>query len=402
MTHLNKKQKLIRNALIAISVLALFIAATLYKLYFYKLPEENKATSFIEWYKNNKTKRSTSDIPKQNLRTIESPYLLVDRIFRSMEGPMAAKEYFIDSDLSNIISSAFSPELLWITGYKVELFDDKNNRLSDDFMCHNNLNIGKNNVLPWRINTLGTDKRLFTLTEGQVEIHLPENYGIPILSDQRLRVDFQVLNHNLQKINLKVKQVVTIYYKRDRECSQEMHALYQQSVFVTKQISGPSGAFNESPTLKNDSIKNNFKDEVKLCCSNPGMLSTEGYPFKDNFKREFTGHWTIDDSLETVTTDVTPMLNLKTDTKVHFFSVHVHPFCQSLELVDATTATSIYKANTINFTDKIGLKYISKKGTIDGIQLVKDHKYTLTSIYNKTEKEKHTAMATLFLYCEEL
>ena len=389
--------------LIAVSTFLIILLCgwIVYKLYFYNFPEENKLLSFTEWRKNFKKEKKHKVISEHNSRTVESSYLLVDRIYKSMEGPMTAKESFIETNFYNVILSAVSPELLWITGYKVELFDDHNNRLSDDFMCHNNLNIGKNNILPWKLNTLGTDKRLFTLTEGQVELHLPDNYGIPILSNQRLRIDFQVLNHNLQKINLNVKQIVTIYYKYDNECNQQMKALYQQSAFITKQVSGPIGNFNEVPYSMSDSVKNKYKDEVKLCCSNLSMLSLKGYPFIDNYKREFTGHWTIDDSLETISTDVTPMLNLKYDTKIHFFSVHVHPFCQSLELIDETNATSIFKANAINFTDKIGLKNISKKESPEGVQLFKDHKYILTSIYNKTVPEKHTAMATMFLYCEE-
>lgn len=395
------KQNGIWKIIIVTSLIIFLASSIIYKLFFFKIPEENKSISFLEWYENFKQKEISDTIFKQNSRLIESPCLLVDKIYKSMEGPMAVKEFFIENDNFKIISSAFSPKLLWITGYKVELFDDNDNRLSDDFMCHNNLNIVKNNVLPWKVNTLGTDTRLFTLTEGQVEINLPENYGIPILSNQRLRVDFQVLNHNLPKINLKVKQVVTIYYKYDSEGTNKMKALYQQSVFVTKQISGPAGNFNELPIFAQDSVKNKFKDEVKVCCTNTDLLLSKGYPFFDCYKREFTGHWTIDDSLEVITTDVSPMLNLEKDTKVHFFSVHVHPFCQSLELVDETVAKSIYKSDINNFTDRIGLKYISKKESLEGIQLFKNHKYTLTSVYNKTTTEKQTAMATMFLYCEE-
>ena len=267
-------------------------------------------------------------------------------------------------------------------------------------MCHNNLNIGHNNILPWKLKTLGTDKRLFTLTEGQTEIHLPEHYGIPLMSNQRLRVDFQVLNHNQLPVNVKVKQKVTIYYKRNCEIAESMRALYQQSVFECKQVAGPRGAFDEKPTGKTDTLITS-NDLLKLCCSNTGVEMKDGYPFRDNYSREFTGHWVLSDSLETTCTDVTRMLNLSTTTLVHFFSVHVHPFCKSLELIDNTTGLSIYKAEMIGSKGKVGLEVIPVKSIDEGILFYSNHIYKLISVYHKTQAERHSAMASMYLYCEE-
>ena len=394
------KRHILWKLFIVTAIIVIAAGLLLFKLYVYKMPESRKILSFNDWYLNLKVDKTESKQAVEYSRSIESPYLLIDTIFRSMEGPMTAKEVFINDQITKIIGSAFLPELLWITGYKVELFDDKNNRLTYDFMCHNNLNIGKNNVLPWKINTLGTDKRLFTLTEGQTEIHLPEHYGIPVMSNQRLRVDFQVLNHNQFPVNVKVKQRVTIYYKRNTEISESMRALYQQSIFVCKQVAGPRGDFNEEPSLNADTLINS-QDLLKVCCSNTGLDMKDGYPFLDNYKREFTGHWVLSDSLETTHTDVTRMLNLSTNTLVHFFSVHVHPFCKSLELIDNTTGLCIYKAEMVNFKDKVGLEMIPLKSTSDGILLYSNHNYKLVSIYNKTRPERHTAMASMYLYCEE-
>jgi hypothetical protein len=199
---------------------------------------------------------------------------------------------------------------------------------------------------------------------------------------------------------VKVKQKVTLFYKRNSEISESMRALYQQSIFVCKQVAGPRGAFNEEPTANVDTLVNS-NDLLKVCCSNTGLEMKDGYPFLDNYKRVFTGHWVLPDSLETTQTDVTRMLNLSTNTLVHFFSVHVHPFCKSLELIDNTTGISIYKAEMIGSKDKVGLEVIPVKSVPEGILFYNKHNYKLISVYHKTQAERHTAMATMYLYCEE-
>lgn len=372
-----------------------------YKSYVYIKPDSDKYNSFKEWRKENAFHGERTGNDQLDSIIVESPYLLVDTIFRSMEGPFTCEYAFLNKHLFARISSIVSPELIWLTGYKVELYDDKGNRLSDDYMCHNNLNIAEKNVLPWKVKTKGTDKRLFTLTEGQVDLHLPPSTGIPVMSDQRLRVDFQVLNHNVQNINLKVKQVVTVYYKKDKDCKQEMTPLYQQSMFVTKQLSGPIGGFDEVP-LNDSVVANTSHEEVKLCCSKPNdMIVSEGFPFKDKYNRLFTGHWTLPDSVEYLKVNADPFLNLKQDEIVYFFSAHVHPFCQYLELFDETDLKSVYRSEAVNFKDKIGLEKIGAGVFPQGIGLSASHHYTLRSVYHKTRPEKHTAMATMFLYLKE-
>ena len=378
----------------------LFSCVAVYKLYFYKIPDLKRAASFTDWYQQHKRKNFSSPGNMEQSLRIESPYLLVDKIYRSMEGPMVSKEYFIEDNILSKTISAFSPKLLWITGYKVELYDDKDQKISDDFMCHNNLNLGHNNVLPWKVKTLGTDKRLFTLSEGQTVTRFPENCGIPLLSNQRLRIDYQVLNHNLPAIHLNVKQVVTLFYKYDKDCTEEMKALYQQSIFVTKQTDGPPGAFNEVPLQQGKVTRSDNQIEQKQCCT-PDIGSKDGFPFRDSYGREFTGHWTIDDTTEVLTTDVSRMLNLDKDRKAYFVSVHVHPFCESLALKDQTNSTVVYTASAVNYSNKTGLKHISSLSSSEGVLLLKGHKYTLTSVYAKTVRERHTAMATMSLYLAE-
>ncbi len=62
------------------------------------------------------------------------------------------------------------------------------------------------------------DERLFTLSQGQLEMRFPEGFGVPIRSDELLQVNTQVLNLNWPDKTFKVRHHVTIDYVRDRDC----------------------------------------------------------------------------------------------------------------------------------------------------------------------------------------
>jgi len=372
----------------------------LFKKYFYEVPGDAKYNSFLEWRVKNQFILKDTNFSREESIHVESPLLLIDKIYRSMEGPTASKTTYLTNNFASQLKAFFKPELIWITGYKVEIFDENGKKISDDFMCHNNLNIASRDVLPWKIKTQGTDKRLFTLTEGQTFLHLPKNMGIPVMSDQLLRIDFQVLNHNIPNINLKIKQVVTIFFRKDINCSTNMKPLFQQSIFVTKQLEGPIGMFDSEPQSK--LMASNFNDdEIKVCCAKIDTTISSGFPFYDKYNRKFTGHWILPDSTEILSSYINPFLKLKDSANVYFFSAHVHPFCESLQLFDNTNSSVVYSANAINFTDKIGLSYISSKAFYEGIKIYSSHFYTLRSKYKKTHPARHTAMATMFLYLEE-
>ena len=97
------------------------------------------------------------------------------------------------------------------------------------------------------------------------------------------------------------------------------------------------------------------------------------------------------------------MLDLKKNTKIHTISMHVHPHAHSLELIDKTTNTSLYRG-MVHYANQdlrriISLDYYISK---EGIEIFKDHEYQLVSTYiNPKEETGITAMATLFLYLAE-
>lgn len=102
---------------------------------------------------------------------------------------------------------------------------------------------------------------------------------------------------------------------------------------------------------------------------------------------------------EQLTTDVTQMLDLNEDSRIHMIGLHLHPFAEGLELWDKTTDSLLYAAVLKNKADGFGFDSISYYSSKKGIPVYQDHRYELKSTYNCTDSiEKHTAMAVMYLY----
>lgn len=348
-----------------------------------------QADSFNTWHAENPSQ--TAEFSAQpHVETVTSKPLVIDGISRSMQGPYEVKPV----ELANGVN-----ELLWLTDYEASIFTTSGDPLPDGYMCHNNLNVVDKGKSPWKMKTHGTNIRLFTLTEGQTELHLPPGFGIPVMANTPLEVVSQVLNHNEPAVNLTSEHRTKITYIRDVEKKTEMVPLYQQSVFVTKQTDGPIG-IQGSPLLCNaydiDSIG---QGETPNHTDNSRQVPYN--PYLDEQGRNYTGHWELPKGRESLITDVTRMLNLQFDTRIHYISAHLHPFAESMLLIDATTGDTLHTIYATNHADRIGLENIETFASVEGIPVFKNHKYAAICTYNCPEGEVHTAMATLFLYLRD-
>lgn len=390
------RQKSIFIKLFLLALLIAFLSGILFSLF---RPSPKK--DFSKWYAAHAKKNAA--LKKEYIfhdTIILSDTMRINQIYRSMEGPYTLHTFSFGQGLMNY----FSPELIWLTGYQLDVIEaNTQQKITDDFMCHNNLNIVDKNNVPWKLETLGSNTRLFTLTEGQTQLKFPTGYGIPILSNQKLEIVSQVLNHNMAEINLLVRQRIKITYIKEIETGLPVTPVYQQSAFVTKFVSGPEGNFGETvviPSKINSDIKACETDNMLSCGiekSEPGIFD----PFHDQYGREFTGHWKFNPGKEVLVTNVSKMININRVKKAYYVSVHVHPFCESLSLYDATTKDTIINAHAKSFTQKIGLEFIQQFTFENGLSFYPSHQYKLVSYYNNPTKDIHTAMATMYLYMDE-
>ena len=121
-----------------------------------------------------------------------------------MQGPYFNKSFSLSSDPG---------ELLWVTSFKTALVHaDGKTPASPEYLCHANIisetplnkSLGKN-YYP-------NDKRLFTSTQGQTDVDLPQGFALPIMSDQLLTYSTQVLNLNddLTDPEIQIKSAILI------------------------------------------------------------------------------------------------------------------------------------------------------------------------------------------------
>ena len=305
----------------------------------------------------------------------------VDGIYKSMQGPTSAQRIRL--------AKLPSQELLWIVGYQTEIVDaGKTQTLTPDFMCHNNLNLADlddhRKRFPWPQGA----KRVFTLSQGQMEVQFPKGFGIPVLSDEPLTISTQVLNHNLEDASLQIRHKTSVRFLRDSELTTPMKALYQQGVQSLILLEGKDGHFHG---------RGDHQTTQGAECSigKPVGLQKD---VTDPEGRVFNGHWVVEPGLEERRTRVTPYLQLATDTTVHYIAIHLHPFAVSLELRDLTEDTTLFKSSTRNSSDQIGLEHVEHYSSVDGIPFSRDHEYELVSIYDNTSGEPQDAMAVMFLY----
>ena len=318
--------------------------------------------------------------PKVYTKEFLSPAYRVDQVYKSMTGPSSIKPIQL-RDGPN--------ELLWITGYRAYALDeDGETALPDGFVCHSNLDMNTQShaaLVGWSRND--GMRRLFTVSQGQADVQFPKGFGMPFFSEETLHVNTQALNLNLSEPDMKIRIKVEISYVRELELSKPMKPLrlrYAQGMVLTK---GDDGYFQ---------LLNPTEEEHGQGCGIGEAASDRR--INDIFGREFSPHWVVPPGRQVSYTPVTHLMNLPYDTSVHHIAVHVHPFAESVELVDLTTGESVFKSHAINTEGKIGLIEVDSFSSEEGTWLYKDHEYELVSVYNNTSAEAVDSMAVLFMY----
>ncbi len=312
---------------------------------------------------------------------LSKPYR-VNKKYRSMLGPSSSQSVFFNKE----------PELLWIVGYETEVIDMKDGQpLSQEFMCHANLDLGAATGAVRSASKLDVSERLFTLSQGQQSIRFPDGFGIPIPSDYPLSLTTQVLNLNQDKIDQGMRHRVKIHYLRDSELKTEMKAVFMVGAEALKAVSKEGTVFGSRDVHPIDGPG----------CSIGLNADPHGSTMRDSFENEFIGHWVVPPGREVTRTGVTQRMSLPFDVRAHYIAIHVHPTCESLELVDTTTMESVYRAEVTPTGEGLGIKQVDFYSSQEGLLLKADHDYSLISTYQNDTGEEVDSMAVMFLYCHD-
>jgi hypothetical protein len=329
------------------------------------------------------TPAAGADQPHVYSRTIFSKTYHIDRKYRSMLGPSSLQKV-------TLLDQA-EPELVWITGYEAVVVEPETpTQVSQEFMCHSNLDFNPRSYWDNFKSNASMSGRLFTLSQGQQHVVFPKGFGIPMLSTEELGLATQVLNLNLPNPDLQVRHKVTIHFVRDKELKEPMKPLFQAAVQGFKSLEGQPANYGVS---KEESTPEEHGEGCSV-----GMPAVQGDNDKDRFGQKFTGHWVVKPGREENRTLVTNFLQLQFDTTIHYIAVHLHPFAESLELIDRTEGKSIFKAQVKAPQGKVGIEHIDHLESVEGIPIYKDHEYELVSVYNNTTDEDVDSMAVMYMY----
>lgn len=318
-------------------------------------------------------------------KVVLSDIYTIDDLYKSMMGPASTQEILL-------LESA-EPELLWITGFEaIMVAPDGETQLSQEFMCHSNLDIdmpAHREIFNW---TKNAANRLFTLSQGQYELFLPEGFGIPVLSTEALSLTTQVLNHNYSDINLEVRHKITIHFERDRNVEIPMQALFMKSANGLVITEDSSGYYNVDPDAASEHVHG---EQAIHGIRAGGSIRT------DSYGQKFAGFWVVPPGRQETRTLVTNWMNLPFDTDVHYIASHVHPFAEYMELRDLSEDASVFRSNVVNSAGKIGVDHVEYYSSTKGYPLYADHEYQLVTMYNNTLDRDQDSMAVMYMYVRD-
>lgn len=303
-----------------------------------------------------------------------SPTLVIDNIYKSMEGPKAVTSFQIDLTKN---------ELVWINSFETKAISTNEvDQLSNDYVCHTNIDFyDGEHYSHWNIpDRIGKSyPRLTSMSNGIESYKLPKGYGFPVFMNENLFVATQVLNHNIQGDSFDVKHEVTLGYSSH---SADMKPLMSRTVFIMLPYN------NDKP----------FQGPTE---NNPNMclpVETKNHSYVDEDGQHLSGHWVIFPGKSTYRYDISEQLSLTEPTTMHQLAVHLHPFAEELQFRDKTADTTLFISKAENYKDKIGLKNVSYFSSVDGIMLYSDHKYELVLTTNNTTNENKDMMASMFVF----
>jgi cyclophilin family peptidyl-prolyl cis-trans isomerase len=325
-------------------------------------------------------------------KQVLSKVYTIDKKYRSMEGP--------GSIITVHLGDQDHPEVVWLTGIKTEVVgEDGIAAAPQEMMCHLNVEIDSAKHKALFALKRAPATRLMTLSQGVFEMKLPEGFGFPIASIEPLSLYTQVLNLNIDDPkNMKVRHRVTFTYIRDSELKKPMAPLFNAGasglIRLDDKLAMPMMA--SMPAMADDhGIEHHSAADCLVGMRAPNAAGMNS-DYTDPAGRHLIGHWVVPPGRQTNYSDITWFLQLPYDAKIHYASVHLHPFAESLTLRDLTTNKDIWTAKAKNPGRGIGLEHADSFQSLKGVPLYRDHKYELISVYNNTSGVDQDAMVSMF------
>ena len=326
------------------------------------------------------------DPAKSSDLTLVSGGYRLDKIYRSMEGPWSIQR--------NIQLQPPSSEprasTIWITGLDMQVVDaNEQTPVSQEFFCHSNLTFAEQKQPSDKLHLAG---RLFTLVPGRLSIDLPPGFGVPVPSDAPLDYVTMSLNLNPRDEVVNVRMRTKLHAIAGDQPGAPTKALFRRALYVLQRDGNSNHmSCNTKSVADHSGLGCGEWMKASMPDGSTALVPSEG----------MTNHWTVPSGRHLYTTDVTPQLNLPFDTTIHYATIHVHPFARWIELRDLTTGQTIVRLNSQDWPDRVGVSRVDEFKSVEGVPILRGHRYELTTEYVNTSGSNTDAMAILYLYLLE-
>src|ERR1051325_10699167 len=275
------------------------------------------------------TRPDPANQAKRSLTLVSNAYRL-DRIYRSMEGPMsiASGIYVGPSDQSRVE---------WITGVEAKVVDATEQKpISQEFFCHSNLTFAEHAITPSAVNQrfggkTHFDWRLFTLVPGRESIQLPPGFGVPVPADAPLDYVTMSLNLNARNDAVNVRMRTKLQTIAADQPGAPTKALFRRALYV---LDSHGITSDMGPSCNMQSMT----QHIGAACGEMSKINLVEKPGE----KPLMNHWIVPPGHHIYKTEITRQLKLPFDTTIHYATIHVHPFARGMELRDLTTGKIIF------------------------------------------------------------
>jgi hypothetical protein len=323
--------------------------------------------------------------------TLRSEPFVVDRQMSSMEGPAQIYPVALDAGPDDIV---------WLRAVRNRaLSEDREVSLSEEFLCHSNLALAGGPEVLDRANPLfratpGTDPRLFTLIQGRNEVELPEGFAFPVSGGEALQFDSMVINENAEDLAIELVVETTIDYALDTELTMRPQPLFKRRVFTFLEVAGAAAAgegHGEGGHGHHHGAARAEGEEARA--EKASALSG-----RDAAGNEYTFHWLVEPGRHEYTSDITAQLALPFATTLHYATAHLHPYGESVRIVDRTTGETVLDLAARQLEGRVGIAEMEELSSSAGVPFDPAHRYDLVTVYDNTTGSAIDAMAIVYLF----
>lgn len=294
-------------------------------------------------------------------------------------------------------ASASEPrELVWLTGVHLVVLDEHDRELpTSEFMCHCNVDLNRRDEIFPEIHT--GSNRLFTITQGQSDIHFPAGCAVPLASNEYIYLKFQAANRTTTA-HRRIKHLCTVDLIRDSDLKTPMKALSWYTPFMAVELNGSTKLAASSlhgPGCLSLSTGENAPNAI------PGTVIDYAAG------RKVTGHWKVPPGRHFYVCPLTKERDFgfnSEDRIVRSVWTHCHPLCKQVTMLvcDGSKKTPVWTVDVSTNTDSgLETSKISDLNFTEGVLLPKGKQFEIDAIYDNTTGVAQDSMVSQGIFFED-